>query len=66
MPCRVVLEDPSTVQTLQAVAEAAGHELSADYRAMTNEPRRGALLPDHLVDQMATAQLADAKYKKAE
>ena len=26
---------------------------------MTNAEREGALLPDHLVDQMATAKLAD-------
>ena len=58
-PCRVVLDDPSTVQTIQAVADAIGHELSAEYRTMTNAEREGALLPEHLVDQMATAKLAD-------
>jgi CO/xanthine dehydrogenase Mo-binding subunit len=64
VPCRVVLEDPSAVQTIQAVAEAAGKELSAEYRTMTNAPREGDLMPAHLADQMATAKLADAKYRK--
>ena len=58
-PCRVVLDDPSTVQTIHAVADAIGHELSAEYRTMTNAEREGAMLPSHLVDQMATAKLAD-------
>jgi CO/xanthine dehydrogenase Mo-binding subunit len=62
--CRVVLEDPSAVQTMQAVAEAAGKELSAEYRTMTNAPRDGDMLPAHLADQMSTAKLADAKYRK--
>jgi hypothetical protein len=54
-----VLEDPSTVQTIQAVADAIGHELSAEFRTMTNAERGGDMLPSHLVDQMATAKLAD-------
>jgi len=58
-PCRVVLDDPSTVQTIQAVADAIGHELSAEFRTMTNGEREGEMLPSHLVDQMATAKLAD-------
>jgi CO/xanthine dehydrogenase Mo-binding subunit len=58
-PCRVVLDDPSTVQTIQAVADAIGHELSAEFRTMTNAEREGDMLPSHLVDQMATAKLAD-------
>jgi CO/xanthine dehydrogenase Mo-binding subunit len=48
---RVVLPDPSTVPVIQAVAEAAGVELAADLRTMTNAPREGALLPGHLVEQ---------------
>jgi CO/xanthine dehydrogenase Mo-binding subunit len=48
---RVVLQDPSTVPVVQAVAEAAGVELSAEYRTMTSEPRSGELLPEHLVSQ---------------
>ena len=31
-----------------AAAERVGHELPAELRAMTNEPRSGDLLPDHL------------------
>ena len=48
---RVVLKDPSTVPVLQALAEAAGIELAAEFRTMTSEPRTGALLPEHLVEQ---------------
>jgi CO/xanthine dehydrogenase Mo-binding subunit len=47
----VVLHDPSTVPVAQALAEATGVELSAELRAMTNAPRSGALLPEHLVAQ---------------
>ena len=43
--------DPSTVPTIQAIADAIGHELPADYRTMTREPRSGDLLPEHLVAQ---------------
>jgi hypothetical protein len=39
------------VSTLQAAAEAAGVELSADYRAMSNGKREGEMLPEHLVEQ---------------
>ncbi len=48
---RVVLQDPSTVPIVQAVAEAAGVELAAEFRTMTSEPRSGKLLPEHLVSQ---------------
>jgi CO/xanthine dehydrogenase Mo-binding subunit len=54
---RVVLRDPSTVPVVQAVAEAAGVELAAGYRAMTNAPRSGDLLPEWLVEQ----QVLDGK-----
>jgi CO/xanthine dehydrogenase Mo-binding subunit len=50
-PSRVVYGNPSTVSTLQAAAEAAGVELSAEYRAMTNGKREGDMLPPHLVEQ---------------
>ena len=40
-------------------AAAVGHELTAEYRTMTNAEREGDMLPSHLVDQMATAKLAD-------
>ena len=50
----VVLKDPSTVPTIQAVAEKAGVELGGDFRAMTSDRRSGALLPEHLVAQQAS------------
>jgi CO/xanthine dehydrogenase Mo-binding subunit len=52
-PNGVSYSDPSTVPTIQAIAEAIGHELPSEYRAMTRDPRSGELLPDHLVDQVA-------------
>jgi CO/xanthine dehydrogenase Mo-binding subunit len=51
---RVVLKDPSTVPVMLSMAEKIGHELPADYRAMTNEPRSGDLLPEHLAAQRST------------
>lgn len=53
-PNLVRLTDPSTVSTIQAVAERAGVELAPDYRRMTGAPRRGDLLPEWLVEQQAT------------
>jgi CO/xanthine dehydrogenase Mo-binding subunit len=50
---RVRLTDPSTVPVVLAAAERIGHELTAEYRAMTNEPRSGALLPEHLLASVA-------------
>src|SRR6185437_25079 len=47
----VVLRDPSTVPVTLAAAERVGVELGADYRAMTSEPRSGAMLPAHLKAQ---------------
>jgi hypothetical protein len=38
------------------MAEAIGHELPADYRTMTSEPRTGELLPEHLVAQTANPE----------
>jgi CO/xanthine dehydrogenase Mo-binding subunit len=46
---RVRLTDPSTVPVVLAAADRIGHELSAEYRQMTNAPRSGELLPEHLV-----------------
>jgi CO/xanthine dehydrogenase Mo-binding subunit len=43
--------DPSTVPTILAIADAIGHELPADYRTMTRDPREGDLLPGHLAEQ---------------
>jgi CO/xanthine dehydrogenase Mo-binding subunit len=55
-PNGVAYTDPSTVPTLQAIAEAIGHELPANYRTMTNEPRAGELLPEHLVAQVGSTE----------
>ncbi len=45
---RVRLQDPSTVPVMLATAERIGHELKGEFRSMTNEPRSGDLLPEHL------------------
>jgi len=55
-PNGIAYTDPSTVETIQAIAEAIGHELPADYRTMTNEPRTGDLLPEHLVAQVGSTE----------
>jgi CO/xanthine dehydrogenase Mo-binding subunit len=47
----VVLHDPSTVAVAQALAQATGVELAGELKAMTNAPRDGALLPEHLAAQ---------------
>jgi len=46
---RVRLADPSTVPVVLAAADRIGYELNADYRSMTNAPRSGELLPEHLL-----------------
>jgi CO/xanthine dehydrogenase Mo-binding subunit len=46
---RVRLSDPSTVPVVLAAAERVGHGLKAEFTEMTNEPRSGELLPEHLV-----------------
>jgi CO/xanthine dehydrogenase Mo-binding subunit len=60
-PNGISYTDPSTVDTLKAIADAIGHELPADYRTMTNEPRSGELLPEHLVAQIKTAELGSTE-----
>ena len=55
-PNGVVYTDPSTVPTIQAIAESLGHELGGDYRAMTPGQREGALLPEHLVAQLGNPE----------
>jgi CO/xanthine dehydrogenase Mo-binding subunit len=50
---RVVMHDPSTVPVTLAAAGAAGLDLGADYKEMTQERRSGDLLPEHLVAQQA-------------
>ncbi len=51
-PNGIAYTDPSTVPTIQAIADAIGHELPGDYRTMTREAREGGLLPEHLVAQV--------------
>jgi CO/xanthine dehydrogenase Mo-binding subunit len=55
-PNGVVYTDPSTVPTIQAVADHLGHELSAGYRTMTKDKREGDLLPEHLVGQLGNVE----------
>ena len=55
-PNGVVYTDPSTVPTIQAIADALGHELPADYRTMTSEPRAGEWLPEHLAAQLGNPE----------
>jgi CO/xanthine dehydrogenase Mo-binding subunit len=55
-PNGVVYTDPSTVPTIQAIAEQMGHELPAAYRAMTSEQREGEWLPEHLVAQLGNLE----------
>jgi CO/xanthine dehydrogenase Mo-binding subunit len=55
-PNGVVYTDPSTVPTIQAVADHLGHELSADYRTMTKNKREGELLPEHLIGQLGNVE----------
>lgn len=56
-PNGIVYTDPSTVPTIQAIAEAMGHELPASYRTMTNERRSGEWLPEHLVEQLGDLEV---------
>jgi CO/xanthine dehydrogenase Mo-binding subunit len=51
-PNGVVYTDPSTVPTIQAIADAIGHELKADYRTLTRDQREGEWLPEHLLSQV--------------
>jgi CO/xanthine dehydrogenase Mo-binding subunit len=51
-PNGIAYTDPSTVPTIQAIAEAVGHELPAAYRTMSRDPREADLLPEHLVAQV--------------
>ena len=55
-PNGIAYTDPSTVPVVQAMADAIGHELPAEYRTMTRHQREGDLLPEHLL-----AQLGDPK-----
>jgi len=51
-PNRIAYEDPSTVEVVQAIADATGRDLSAEARAMSRAERTGDMLPDHLVAQI--------------
>jgi CO/xanthine dehydrogenase Mo-binding subunit len=55
-PNGVVYTDPSTVPTIQAIADHLGHELPAEYRTMTSAKREGDLLPEHLVAQLGNPE----------
>jgi CO/xanthine dehydrogenase Mo-binding subunit len=55
-PNGIVYTDPSTVRTIHGIADAFGHELSADFRLMTSEPRADDLLPEHLVAQLGNPE----------
>jgi CO/xanthine dehydrogenase Mo-binding subunit len=55
-PNGVVYTDPSTVPTIQAIADAVGHELPGDYRAMSRHKREGDLLPEHLLAQVGNPE----------
>jgi hypothetical protein len=50
----VRLGDPSTVPVVLAAADRIGYELGPEFRAMTNAPRSGDLLPEHLLASVAT------------
>lgn len=51
-PNRIAYEDPSTVDVLQAIAEATGTELGPRLGDLTRLERSGDMLPDHLVGQL--------------
>ena len=55
-PNGIAYTDPSTIPTIQAVADELGHELSSDYRTATSEPRTGEWLPEHLVGQLGNPE----------
>jgi CO/xanthine dehydrogenase Mo-binding subunit len=46
---RVRLGDPSTVPVVLAIAERIGHALKPEFTQMSNTPRSGELLPEHLL-----------------
>jgi CO/xanthine dehydrogenase Mo-binding subunit len=50
---RVRLSDPSTVPVVLAAADRIGYDLAAEFKQMTNEPRAGDLLPEHLLASVA-------------
>jgi CO/xanthine dehydrogenase Mo-binding subunit len=50
---RVRLSDPSTVPVVLAAADRIGYDLAPEFKQMTNEPRSGDLLPEHLLPSVA-------------
>ncbi len=56
-PNGIAYTDPSTVPTIQAIADSLGHELPADYRTMTHRAARGRPAPpEHLVAQLGNPE----------
>jgi CO/xanthine dehydrogenase Mo-binding subunit len=55
-PNQIAYTDPSTVPTILAIADAVGHDLAPDYKAMTRDQRSGDLLPEHLVGQLGNPE----------
>jgi len=55
-PNQVPYTDPSTVPTILAIADAVGHDLTPEYKAMTRDQRSGDLLPEHLVGQLGNPE----------
>ena len=55
-PNQVAYTDPSTVPTILAIADAVGHDLTPEYKAMTRDQRQGDLLPEHLVAQLGNPE----------
>jgi len=53
-PNRIRYTDPSSVDVIHAIADAAGEELAPAYAAATRDPREGDMLPEHLVGQLKT------------
>ncbi len=51
-PNRIAYEDPSTVEVLQAIAEATGTDLRGDLKNLSRAPREGDMLPEHLLAQI--------------
>ena len=55
-PNGVTYTDPSTVDVLQAIADATDTELAAPYGNATREMRQGEWLPEHLVGQLSHSE----------
>ena len=55
------LHRSSTVPTIQAIADAIGHELPADYRTMTRDPAKASGFPTISPRRSATRRLTDGK-----